>query len=114
MLADHFQHLGGQAAGDAHFLDVFGRLDGDGHWDFLGRTAKAIAYHFHGRQALWGWRLEAGGWRLEAGGWRLERGVPALVGASLLANGTRAYAVREQARSCEKRRAAVRRPASSF
>ncbi|MNN46538.1 hypothetical protein D3C81_1609220 [compost metagenome] len=31
VFADHFQHFGGQAAGDAHFLDIFRRLDGDGH-----------------------------------------------------------------------------------
>ncbi|MNG99861.1 hypothetical protein D3C79_590410 [compost metagenome] len=29
---DHFQHVGGQAASDAHLLDVFCGLDGDGHY----------------------------------------------------------------------------------
>src|SRR5690606_27576695 len=28
---DHFQHLGGQAAGDAHLLDFFGGLEVQGH-----------------------------------------------------------------------------------
>lgn len=28
---DHFQHFGGQAAGNAHLLDVFCSLDGNGH-----------------------------------------------------------------------------------
>lgn len=35
VFADHFQHFGGQAAGDAHLLDIVGRLDGDGHANSL-------------------------------------------------------------------------------
>src|SRR5690606_41711621 len=29
--SDHFQHLGGQAAGDTHLFDFVGCLDDDGH-----------------------------------------------------------------------------------
>src|SRR3990167_8215440 len=31
VFSDHFQHVTGQAAGNAHFFNFFGRLDGDGH-----------------------------------------------------------------------------------
>ncbi|MNP18671.1 hypothetical protein D3C76_1111620 [compost metagenome] len=42
MFSNHFQHIGGQFAGDAHFCDVLGGFEGDGHtgslcarWRFL-------------------------------------------------------------------------------
>ncbi|MNG01284.1 hypothetical protein D3C84_842560 [compost metagenome] len=41
MLADHLQHFGGQAAGNAHLLDFGGRLDGDGHIGSQAQTEKA-------------------------------------------------------------------------
>ncbi|MNT27111.1 hypothetical protein D3C72_1627270 [compost metagenome] len=31
MFGNHFQHIGGQFAGDAHFCDVLGGFEGDGH-----------------------------------------------------------------------------------
>ncbi|MCY1307270.1 hypothetical protein D9M70_571790 [compost metagenome] len=39
---DHFQHVGGQAAGDAHFFDFLGRLDGDGHGGSRARKERRI------------------------------------------------------------------------
>ncbi|MNE77054.1 hypothetical protein D3C80_1733370 [compost metagenome] len=36
---DHFQHVGGQAAGHTHFLDFPGGLDGDGHQLSLAQRA---------------------------------------------------------------------------
>ncbi|MNJ72496.1 hypothetical protein D3C77_691530 [compost metagenome] len=42
---DHFQHLGGQAAGDAHLLDFFRGLDGHGHGGSLsGARRRALQY----------------------------------------------------------------------
>ncbi len=35
----HVQHLGGKASGDAHALDLLGRLDGDRHGDYGNGTA---------------------------------------------------------------------------
>ena len=46
---DHVQHLGGQAAGHAHLLDLFGGFDGDG---FMGtRMYGSAAQAREGRQA---------------------------------------------------------------
>ena len=35
MFGNHFQHIGGQFAGDAHFCDVLWGFEGDGHTGFL-------------------------------------------------------------------------------
>ncbi|MNP65256.1 hypothetical protein D3C76_1608330 [compost metagenome] len=43
MLADHLQHFGGQAAGNAHLLDFGGRLDGDGHIGSQAQTEKEVS-----------------------------------------------------------------------
>jgi hypothetical protein len=37
---DVVEDFGGQAAGDAHFFNVFGRLDGDAHEGLLGALGK--------------------------------------------------------------------------
>jgi hypothetical protein len=38
---DHLQDLGGQAAGHAHLLDVFGGFDGDRHGGIIARPGRA-------------------------------------------------------------------------
>ena len=38
---EHFQHLGGESAGDAHVFDLLGGLDGDGHGSSGGWMAGA-------------------------------------------------------------------------
>ncbi|MCY1365116.1 hypothetical protein D9M69_519500 [compost metagenome] len=43
MLADHLQHFGGQAAGNAHLVDFGGRLDGDGHIGSQAQTEKEVS-----------------------------------------------------------------------
>jgi hypothetical protein len=40
VFADHFQYVGGQAAGYAHFFDFCGGFDGDGHMQLSGANGK--------------------------------------------------------------------------
>ncbi|MCY1549930.1 hypothetical protein D9M68_861360 [compost metagenome] len=50
VFADHFQHVGGQAAGNAHFLDFCGGFDGDGHIGSRAQTEKRAMLAASGRK----------------------------------------------------------------